>query len=227
MPEYFKLQNGSYNIITVDWGKAAIADYITASYRVKLVGIVVAKLIDFLHHETGIAFDNIHVIGFSMGAHIAGIAGKFVKTGRLPVIYGLDPALPLFRYENINGRLHVNDADYVEIIHTSVGSYGYDHPMGHVDFYINYGYNQPGCFFNECSHFRAFQVYAESLKNDLLEGTECFAELWLDMIKSKRCMQDMGRRLSIGVEGLTRDQMASRRGLYFVNTNAQPPYSTK
>ncbi|KNC24335.1 hypothetical protein FF38_04620 [Lucilia cuprina] len=224
VPEYFKLQEGNYNIITVDWGKGAIADYITASYRVKPVGIVVAKFIDFLHQESGIPFANIHVIGFSMGAHIAGISGKFVQTGRLPVIYGLDPALPLFRYENVNERLDLRDAEYVEVLHTSVGSYGYDHPLGHVDFYINYGYNQPGCFFNECSHFRAFQVFAQTLRNELLMGSECLGEMWWDMIKHKRCLREMGRSLKIGVEGMTANEMVLRRGLYYVITNAQPPY---
>lgn len=186
--------------------------------------MVVAKFIDFLHQESGIPFENIHVIGFSMGAHIAGIAGKYVQTGRLPVIFGLDPALPLFRYENVNERLDIRDADYVEVVHTSVGSYGYDHPLGHVDFYVNFGYNQPGCFFNECSHFRAFQVYAQSLSNELIEGMECSPDMWLDMIKHKRCMQIMGRSLKMGVEGMSRDVLLQRRGLYYVVTNAQPPY---
>lgn len=58
--------SGNYNIFTVDWGRGAIADYITASYRVKPVGLVLAKFLDFLHREAGMRFEDLQLIGFSM-----------------------------------------------------------------------------------------------------------------------------------------------------------------
>jgi hypothetical protein len=41
------------------------------------------------------------IAGHSLGAHIAGLAGKQLRAGAngaLNVIWGLDPAAPLFRY---------------------------------------------------------------------------------------------------------------------------------
>jgi len=68
IPAYLDLRNGNYNIFTVDWGRGAIADYITASYRVKPVGKVLAKFVDFLHQEAGLRFEDLQLVGFSMGA---------------------------------------------------------------------------------------------------------------------------------------------------------------
>ncbi|EDW34246.1 GL27370, isoform A [Drosophila persimilis] len=164
LPPYLSLDKGRYNIFTVDWGRGAIADYITASYRVKPVGQVLAKFVDFLHQEAGLRFEDLQLVGFSMGAHVAGLAGKHLQTGRLRMIRALDPALPFFRYAQDKERLAKGDADYVEVLHTSVGSYGFDRPLGHADFYANWGSQQPGCFWLECSHWRAFILFAESLR---------------------------------------------------------------
>ncbi|XP_037943006.1 pancreatic triacylglycerol lipase-like [Teleopsis dalmanni] len=223
VPAYLKA--GNYNVFTVDWGRGAIADYLTASYRVKPVGKILAKFIDFLHMEAGIRYQDMHVTGFSMGAHIAGIAGKFVQYGHLPVIYALDPALPFFNYDKIDERVAITDADYVEVIHTSVGTYGYDRPLGHVDFYINYGSNQPGCFLNECSHFRAYQVFAESLLwKTAFRGQGCDVQLWYDLIKNRRCLMGTGRNLTMGGDPADASILKGRGGVYYVLINASPPF---
>lgn len=43
-----------------------------------------------------VKLDNIHVIGHSLGAHVAGFAGMFSgsEVGKIARITGLDPALP-------------------------------------------------------------------------------------------------------------------------------------
>ncbi|EEC00284.1 lipase, putative, partial [Ixodes scapularis] len=45
-------------------------------------------------------------------------------------------------------RLDRDDADFVDVIHSSNGVYelGMREPMGHVDFYPNGGGDQPRCF---------------------------------------------------------------------------------
>ncbi|XP_050327692.1 uncharacterized protein LOC126757653 [Bactrocera neohumeralis] len=226
VPAYLRQGAGNYNVFTVDWGRGAVADYLTASYRVKPVGKVLAKFIDFLQREAGVRFEDLHVIGFSMGAHIAGIAGKHVQTGRLPVIYALDPALPFFRYDNFDERVAITDADYVEVVHTSVGSYGYDRPLGHVDFYVNYGSAQPGCFLNECSHFRAFHVFAESLQSKAaLRAQGCDVKLWQDMIQHRRCLMGTGRQMALGGDPANVTALRGRGGVFYLATNAAPPYA--
>ncbi|XP_014100217.3 uncharacterized protein [Bactrocera oleae] len=226
VPAYLRQGAGNYNVFTVDWGRGAVADYLTASYRVKPVGKVLAKFIDFLQREAGIRYQDLHVIGFSMGAHIAGIAGKHIQTGRLPVIYALDPALPFFRYDNFDERVAITDADYVEVVHTSVGSYGYDRPLGHVDFYVNYGSAQPGCFLNECSHFRAFHIFAESLQSKApLRAQGCDVKLWQDMIKHRRCLMGTGRQMTLGGNPANTTALRKRGGVFYLATNATPPYA--
>ncbi|XP_061395386.1 uncharacterized protein LOC133330999 [Musca vetustissima] len=226
IPELLSAPNVSYNVITVDWGKGAIADYITASYRVKPVGKVLAKFIDFLHQESGMRFEDLQVIGFSMGAHVAGIAGKHLQTGRLKVLYALDPALPLFRYETPEERVDRSDAEYVEVLHTSVGSYGYDRPLGHVDLYINYGTRQPGCYFKECSHFRAFQIFSQALAKEKLQGIGCAEDMWQEMVKQNKCPEETGVQLQIAEHNghYNKTLMEKRRGVYYLLTNSQAPY---
>jgi len=229
LPAYFDLRNGNYNIFTVDWGRGAIADYITASYRVKPVGQVLAKFVDFLHQEAGMRFEDLQLVGFSMGAHVAGLAGKHLQTGRLRMIRALDPALPFFRYAKPKERLTAEDADYVEVLHTSVGSYGFDRPVGHVDFYANWGSQQPGCFWHECSHWRAFMLFAESLARDQATGflsQGCPAAEWQQLTRFHRCPKDTGVMQTMGgdLANVSAEFLAQRQGVYYFQTNDQPPY---
>ncbi|XP_062123610.1 hepatic triacylglycerol lipase [Drosophila sulfurigaster albostrigata] len=237
VPAYLRLDEGNYNIFTVDWGRGAIADYITASYRVKPVGLVLAKFLDFLHEEAGMRFEDLQLIGFSMGAHVAGLAAKHVQTGRVRVIRALDPALPFFRYAQEKERLTKQDADYVEVLHTSVGSYGFDRPLGHVDFYANWGSQQPGCFWHECSHWRAFALFKESLQQTAdaaapaFEAKGCRTAEWQQLTRHKQCSepQQTGKRLHMGGDlgALSMEQLVQREGVYYFETNAKPPYDIR
>lgn len=59
--------------------------------------------------------------------------------------FSLNPAGPLFNVNNPAERLDASDAEYVEVIHTEVGTFGIGSPIGHADFFPNGGANQPGC----------------------------------------------------------------------------------
>lgn len=74
---------------------------------------------------------------------------------------GLDPANPFISSED---RISMNDADLVEIIHTSV--LGLQDRLGHMDFYPN-NETQPGCSTIDCicSHSRAWLYYSEVVQN--------------------------------------------------------------
>lgn len=65
--------------------------------NVKLVGRVLRNFIK-LFSETGeILIQRLHIIGFSLGSHIASMAGKGLQgTARIPRITALDPAFPEF-----------------------------------------------------------------------------------------------------------------------------------
>lgn len=96
--------------------------------------------------EMGADPQHIHLIGHSLGAHVAGAAGAMFKN-RVSRITGLDPALPSFdHFKEADQRLDVTDAIFVDIIHTCAGTLGLFAPIGHIDFYPNGGTpSQPGC----------------------------------------------------------------------------------
>lgn len=128
-----------------------------------------AKFILFLVKEGGLKLHTLEIFGHSLGAHVCGIAGKQVQLfenagNKISKIIGLDPALPLFSFEERDSRLSDGDADMVEIIHTNAGFFGFEAPIGTVSFYPNGGAIQPGCKMNmACSHSRAHELYAESI----------------------------------------------------------------
>lgn len=92
---------------------------------------------------------NFHLVGHSLGAHVAGFAGKAVQNtvgANVGRITGLDPAGPLYRLASAENRLASTDADLVVALHTDGGVAGYYSPIGDIDFYANGGFpQQPGC----------------------------------------------------------------------------------
>lgn len=65
-------------------------------------------------------------------------------------ITGLDPAEPHFSKTQPPVRLDRSAAQYVDVIHTDAtqfirGGLGMTENIGHVDYYPNGGYDQPGC----------------------------------------------------------------------------------
>lgn len=105
------------------------------------------------------------MIGYSLGAHVVGLAAKLATRGKVNTIFGLDPAGPLFTAADPSIRLTAKDALYVETIHTNAGFNGFSEPIGIASFFPNGGTHQPGCsdFFGSCSHKKSYQYFADSL----------------------------------------------------------------
>jgi len=71
--------------------------------------------------ELGLNAANVHLIGHSLGSHLAGYVGSVMKTNfgvTVGRITGLDPAEPHFSQTDPMVRLDPSDAIYVDIIHT-------------------------------------------------------------------------------------------------------------
>ncbi|KAJ8714591.1 hypothetical protein PYW07_002816 [Mythimna separata] len=110
------LNRDDVNVIFVDWRRLASSNYITATNGVPAVGRALGQFLAFVNLINGVPFSQMHLVGFCLGAHIVGYAGRELE-GRIVRITGLNPAGPLWNQNS--GRLNPNDAIYVEAIHTN------------------------------------------------------------------------------------------------------------
>ena len=87
-PAYLSLRAETpYNVIAVDWGELAIvnSESVGAQYyknvveNVSTVGTRVGEFIGWLKRNKFVDLKKVHVIGFSLGSHIAGVVGDTVK----------------------------------------------------------------------------------------------------------------------------------------------------
>lgn len=217
------LLKDNFNIIVVDWSEGASnLKYSQSRNSVNYVGSKVADMIWFLKENAQLNLDTLHLVGHSLGAHICGLTGKLVKDHNLNTIIGLDPAGPLFYEEYPDERLSVDDAEYVEVIHTNAGFYGIQTPIGDADYYINGGEKQPGCGFDIlriCSHSRAFELFAESINSpDGFWSMPCN----LEELNNKNCSRP-------GVTGMMGDIDMDKKyqiiGTYKLLTRSNPPFA--
>nr|CAH7760806.1 unnamed protein product [Callosobruchus chinensis] len=144
------LGQGDYNIILTNTERLlAGLYYVDAVVNCKYIGKYAAAFVDYLVHR-GLNLPDLHVIGFSLGAQIAGFVGQYITSGKLSRITGLDPAGPLYNHVPPSMRLDPTDAEFVDIVHSSAALFGYKYSCGHVDFWPNGGGpKQPGCSFAE------------------------------------------------------------------------------
>jgi pimeloyl-ACP methyl ester carboxylesterase len=180
------------NVIIVNWSKGNGFPYEKATANTQVVGAETGLFINYMIANHGAKAADFHVIGHSLGSHIAGYAGKqVVGLGR---ITGLDPAGPYFENTDPVVRLDPTDAAFVDVIHTD-GAHnlllglGTLQRMGHVDFYPNGGYDQPKCSKTSgkilnlilqlgtmnidgflvtslCSHLAAVYFFTDSIRNE-------------------------------------------------------------
>lgn len=178
-------------ILVLDTRLSFCRGYIGAASRVRALARFLYDIIVRLDIK-GVPLENIHLIGFSLGAHVAGITGKLVRNRmrrKLLRITALDPAKPCFS-RSTNYRLDKNDAKFVQVLHTSTGVLGLEQPIGHADVYMNgITGSQPECsdrrFSLECDHAQAWKAYSASVMNEgHLMGHRCNS--WEDL-KNAKC----------------------------------------
>ncbi|KAI8426440.1 hypothetical protein MSG28_005270, partial [Choristoneura fumiferana] len=194
------------NVIVLDWSRISQMDYMTAIYAIPSVGQGLGNLLNFISTVTGAPLTNMHVTGFSLGSHVAGNAGRTIRG--LARVTGLDPYSPVW---NLNSnRLAASDAVYVEAIHTS-GNTG-NRLFADVDYFVNGGDNQPGCWTSICSHNRSWEVFAATVTFNHLHGNQC------TNVAEMRNNQCRGSQLPLG----NSDVNKRGSGIFRVNTVLPP-----
>jgi hypothetical protein len=84
------LHASDLNVVVLNWWSLARGpNYEVAARNTKEVGSSLANFLDNLIRETqGAVRRGLHIVGFSLGAQVAGIAAGQLKTGKLPRITG-------------------------------------------------------------------------------------------------------------------------------------------
>ncbi|TKS87378.1 Lipase member H [Collichthys lucidus] len=101
------------NVIVVDWNKgAANLNYFTAVTYTREAALNLTGFIATMQEE-GAPLSSVHLIGVSLGAHLAGFVGANLK-GKIGRITGLDPAGPMFTSATAEERLDPADAMFVD-----------------------------------------------------------------------------------------------------------------
>ncbi|XP_026881983.2 endothelial lipase [Electrophorus electricus] len=230
------------NLIVVDWLDLAHQLYPDAVSHTRHVGLSIAALLDWLQDEQQVLLDRVHMIGYSLGAHVAGYAGNFVQ-GTVGRITGLDPAGPMFEGVEAHRRLSPDDADFVDVLHTytreALGvSIGIQQPIGDIDIYPNGGDVQPGCTLGEvlstaaagnfmdvmkCEHERSVHLFVDSLLNSEYAGF-AFQCTGPDRFNKGICLSCRKNRCnSVGYSA--RKMRKKRNSKMYLKTRADTPFA--
>lgn len=229
------------NVLCVDWESGAIfPNYVRAAANTRLVGRQLSLLLGSMKERLGLNLTTVHLIGFSLGAHVAAFAGA--ELGSVHRITGLDPAGPLFESQDPKDRLDSTDAEFVDVIHSNgetliLGGLGSWQPMGHVDFYPNGGRMQKGCTnlfvgaFSDiiwsgaalearslCNHRRAYKFFTDSVSpRCLFPSIPCHS---YDAFLNGECFPCKSK--SCPNMGYYADDTKARGTLYLITRDEEP-----
>jgi len=225
------------NVIFCDWKKGSAFPYHQAVGNTRIVGAQVSRMIEVLRNNTGLDLAKFRLIGFSLGAHIAGYAGRNLRRKGiiLPRITGLDPAAPYFEKQHIDVRLDPTDAEFVDVTHTDsktliFNGFGTTQEMGHIDFFPNGGYHQVGCGkldigaiqYLACSHYRAIRYFMESINSKCpYYGYPCTSYKDFTDKKCTTCGKDECPKMSFHVQKPKQKQAGVK---YYLKTHKEFPY---
>ncbi|XP_017518743.2 pancreatic lipase-related protein 3 isoform X1 [Manis javanica] len=237
------------NCINLDWINGSMK-YIHAVNNLRVAGAEVAYFINVLEKEFGYSPSKVHLIGHSVGAHLAGEAGSRIPgLGR---ITGLDPAGPYFHNTPNEVRLDPSDANFVDVIHTNAVPFLFElgagtiNACGHLDFYPNGGKYMPGCgdlitplfklnfsaykeevtFFFDCNHARSHHFYTESILNpDAFIAYPCRSYKDFKAGNCFHCSQEGCPTMGHFADRFHLKNMKPNRPYYFLNTGTLSPFA--
>eukprot|EP00058_Branchiostoma_floridae_P017383 XP_002602871.1 hypothetical protein BRAFLDRAFT_103255 [Branchiostoma floridae] len=139
------LERENANVFFVDWqgGSRTGVDANQAASNVRVVAAELVYFCEWLQNQTGVSFESFHLVGFSFGSQVAGLAGG--RLNNLGRITGLDPAAFGFEDNPPDAQLDETDAMFVDVIHTDgeiIAGWG-------MDWY--------------CDHSRAYELFLDTM----------------------------------------------------------------
>lgn len=215
--EILRVENAT--VMVVNWTEKAKGTYRDArNYSFRMANAL-AYFVE-AHVEAGfLNASKVHYIGHSLGAQAARFFAQTLKCingQKIGRITGLDPAKPGFR----EWHLEREDADFVDVIHTSTGiiELGMREPIGHVDFYPDGGDRQSGCLVVGCSHTRAKIYYLNSIQRCAYRSRCCTSgvEVSNDTIHCSHWEPSCGR--------MGHHASSDLRGVHYVKIDSDSPH---
>ncbi|KAM8718620.1 hypothetical protein ACLKA7_001347 [Drosophila subpalustris] len=208
------------DIIVIDLGSTLTNFKRYAMLDIQKTGEKIGKWIVQLTSELQLPHETIHMIGQNVGAHVAGAAAnEFTRlTGhKLRRVTGLDPSNIIAKNLYTLVGLSRGDADFVDVIHTSVYGMGTPIRSGDVDFFPNgLGAGVPGAENVVEASMRATRYFAESVR----PGNErSFPAVPANSFKQYKQNDGFGKRAYMGI-----DASYDIEGDYLLQVNPQSPF---
>ncbi|XP_063698095.1 endothelial lipase-like [Culicoides brevitarsis] len=218
------------NVIAVDWNRLANYEYaISAMRNVHMVAAHLADFIKSLRDDHQVSFDNVTLVGHSLGGQISGLTGGLLD-GKIGQIFALDPAGPLFTHpvvRSLKNRLDPTDAQFVQAIYTTRYILGCGIEVAHQNFKPNVGIvPQPPCVVPtvtgaispemvSCSHSHATELFRYALNPEHhFLGRKCSSGM---SYVTGMCFGQHYERLGIYAK-------REEHGNFYLQTSAVAPY---
>ncbi|KAH8366473.1 hypothetical protein KR084_010576 [Drosophila pseudotakahashii] len=211
------------NVLVLDAADFVDTLYTWSALNTEVIGANLARAL--LRLNATYVTNHFHLVGHSLGAQIAGSAGRNYRqmSGGLTLkrITGLDPANPCFYDGNDLEGLRSGDARFVDIIHSNPGMLGSSKRAGDADFFVQgripFKEGCEGLTTISCSHQRAVDYWTETVypsnENDFL-GRRC--DRYAELLLGSYC------RNSRTVMGYA--AKPTELGLFYVAANRAEPY---
>lgn len=140
----FQYKRPTFNLLIFDWSEVAAKRYGRAARKSPNLGGILYKFFDALHARYNYQMSNVHLVGYSMSAHIIGTAGRLLSRmgKRIRQITAIDPAGPCFFTGKKFARRHSLTSDVADLVVALHYSYSSARPIGGVDIFVNGGDEQ-------------------------------------------------------------------------------------
>ncbi|XP_067142559.1 lipase member I-like isoform X1 [Centruroides vittatus] len=202
------------NVIVIDWSIASSAlIFPTAIRNTLIIGKYIAEQFEIWKKTCKeIQFEKFHVIGFSLGGQTVGFIGKYMKTGKIGRITGLDIVGFCFASFSSKYKLHYTDAKFVDVISVSSATQLIiEQPTGHVHFKPDGGKIGKGCAEDilnlnfdvlfRCTHMRTVYLFTSTFYSECLPvGYQCKDMKTFARGECNKCGEDGKQCAALGIQ---------------------------